>query len=478
MLAVAVDIRRWLRGDRHTPFAERLDRDREIGRLLPADTDTERVVGWWSRVDRGKCAEQPQGERLGSMRRIATAILFAMGLGLGGSVAGVALGYQGDYPVNLLALLGVVVGIPLILLIVTVMLLPGRVPGLAAVRDAVSGFNPGRWAGALLDRLAGVELFAALRSGSSFARWQLVVFSQWLAVGFFVGVLGICWLLIAFTDLAFGWGTTLQIDATAVFQWFSVLSEPWSGWLPVAAPSLELVEASRFYRLQAGGINAARAAQLGEWWPFVLMTIFAYGLLPRLLLLAVGGWRLQAATRSLLRDDPEVTALLDRLNTPRVGFEGELESEPKATDESVPAPDSVAVDVNTVVVIWNEAISVAAAGQWLQSHLGAAAGELVGLSVLQSEAEQRRLLAELPEDVQRFVVITKGWEPPLLEFSDFLNVVRDMLGSSVSLMVVPVDVNGMSVLRDHRAVWSRALAHQHDPRLYVAAADEMSASST
>ena len=133
--------------------------------------------------------------------------LFGVGVG------SVAFAYDGSHPVNLLALLGVLVGMPLCLLLLTlVFLLPVRIPGLASVREAVSVLNPGRWAGAWLDRFSGLTLYGGFSDGQSgFARWQLVVFSQWLACGFFVGVLSVGWMLVAVTDLAFGWSTTLRV---------------------------------------------------------------------------------------------------------------------------------------------------------------------------------------------------------------------------------------------------------------------------
>ena len=44
MLAEVVDIRRWLREDRRTPFAERLERDRAIGRALPERGAVDRLL--------------------------------------------------------------------------------------------------------------------------------------------------------------------------------------------------------------------------------------------------------------------------------------------------------------------------------------------------------------------------------------------------------------------------------------------------
>jgi len=69
--------------------------------------------------------------------------------------------------------------------------------------------------------------------------------------------------------------------------------------------------------------------------------------------------------------------------------------------------------------------------------------------------------------VRRVVLITKGWEPPLLEFMDFLGLVREALGSDASMTVVPLDVSRQRVRADDRDVWSRALARVRDSRVYV-----------
>ena len=70
------------------------------------------------------------------------------------------------------------------------------------------------------------------------------------------------------------------------------------------------MEVSRYYRLETDLVSEARAVELGGWWPFVLMCVLTYGLAPRLVLLAFGSWRLSFATRAMIRQDPEVLALL------------------------------------------------------------------------------------------------------------------------------------------------------------------------
>ncbi|MEQ8860550.1 MAG: DUF2868 domain-containing protein [Pseudomonadales bacterium] len=475
-----MEIRRWLHDDRSTPYSERLERDRAIGRALDQHRAVDRVLAWWDDVRASESAALGDahglGERVVVGRRLASAGLALFGLLLGAAVVGVALGYDGRYPVNLFTLLGVLVGLPLLMLLFTLLLLPGRVPGLRALQSVIAGMNPGRWAGAWLDRFLGADLFAPglLRSGGTgaFSKWQLLVFSQWLALGFFAGALSVALLRVTFTDLAFGWSTTLNVDAALVHRALATLAAPWAGWLPDAAPDAALVEASRFFRLEEGGMPQARAAQLGAWWPFVLMTMVVYGALPRLLLLLFGGWRLRRATVALLLDDPEVSALLDRMDAPLLALGGSSEEERlEAEREGLPAPRELPSTQGLVLLVWNAAADRGTARRWLADHLGASAEASADVGILQREDAQRGTLADVRQaldgPVRRVVLVTKGWEPPLLEFMDFLGLVREAFGGEATITVVPLNVSASAVEADDRDVWARALARVRDPRLYV-----------
>lgn len=482
LLATAIDVQRWLREDRETAYAERLRRDRDIGRgqtqagSIGRWSDLKRIVDWWTKVrsvaaGNSAAAVTDVGHRVIGLRRVAQVLLTVLGVVLGAVVGTVAFSYQGDYPVNLIALLGVLVGVPLLLLAGTLLLLPGWLPMGSAVRGALGGVNPARWAAGWLDRLTELRLFGATASGrvsAPFARWQLVVFSQWLAVGYFFGVVVAAWVLIAVTDLAFGWSSTLDLAPAQVHGWLTTLALPWSSWLPGAVPDAELVSASRFFRLETGGMPQARAVQLGQWWPFVLMMILTYGLLPRLLLLAFGGWRLRSATRRLLLDDPEVTALLDRLRTPSVSFEGDDLEGSLDIAEALSGPERIAVEPGTVGIVWNSALTPAQASGWME----APDIRVLSLAVWDDAAAQRKRLGEELSGAARLLIFTKGWEPPLLEFLDFLDGVRSAIGPRTSITVVPINVAADAVEPADRDVWARALSRRDDPRLYVLQATE------
>jgi len=467
LLADVVDIRRWLEVDAQTPFDRRVARDREIGRSLDSSDDLKRVLGWWRTVRTDDV--EHFGLRLTRLVGLACVLLFAGGLLFGMAVSSVAFGYDGSHPVNLLALLGVLVGTPLILLVLTlIFLLPVRLPGVDAVRDAVSVLNPGRWVGAWLDRFSGLRLHGGFSTReTAFARWQLSVFSQWFAIGFFTGVLLLGWMRVAVTDLAFGWSTTLEVDAATIHAVFGTLSIPWQNWLPAAVPDLNLVEVSRFNRLETAPISTERAVQLGGWWPFVLMTIVVYGLVPRLLLLAVGRWRAASATRSMLCQNSEVVGLLDRLAAPHLGFEQEEEDGAVVESGRAPAPPLTERAGNTGILIYNDALGSGAAASWAGAELGVAGARSAAVGVWLPSDDVREKLAAFGSDLERLVVFTKGWEPPLLEFSDLLSLTRENIGNDATIVVVPIDAAGSRVTSSDRDVWARFLARHEDPKLYV-----------
>lgn len=473
LLADAVDLDRWLTRDRELAYERRLERDRRIGIGIASDDPLQRLMQWWQQVSEPSDDVQADllGMRIVRLKTLLSVGLLLIGLFIGVFVASAALAYDGSYPVNLLLLLGVLVGLPLLLLIATLLTLPGWLPGRRSLSETFAALSLGRWAMSWLDRIvSGSEsgsLFDPARY-SAFTRWQLVLFSQWFAVGFFLGVLLSMWLLVAFSDLAFGWSTTLQLRSESVHGAFSAMAVPWAGWLPQATPDLALTEASRYQR----GAESFDVSRLGEWWPFVMMTVLTYGLLPRGLLLIAGAWRLRRATRQWLLNNPEITALLDRLDSPELSFAAA--PEPPGTLEAprVLAPIPLAAQDGVALLIWNEALSVAQAQEFAAQVLMVPAGSLHEFSIRDSAADQEQKLAALGTQLsggERLIIIAKGWEPPLLEFLDFLTAVRARCPQT-SIAVAPVDVSGRAILDTDREVWARTLARSHDPRLYVLAA--------
>jgi hypothetical protein len=295
------------------------------------------------------------------------------------------------------------------------------------------------------------------------------VFSQWLAVGYFFGVVSAGLVLVAISDLAFGWSSTLDLDTESVHGAFAFMSLPWQSWLPGAAVDLELVTGSRYYRLETEPVSVAEAAALGAWWPFVLMTILVWGLAPRLLLLVFGSWRRRLALRDLLCRNPEVLALLDRLRPPHVDFGPELEEESGTAGRVKAAAPPLNSADDTGVLVWNQSVTEESARRWLTDRLGVPGGPLLSLGARDGSEGWVATLGEFLQGraPKRLVIFSKGWEPPLLEFSDFLDALRASIGDAATIVVVPINTRNDGIEPEDREIWAEFLGRHGDARLYV-----------
>jgi hypothetical protein len=122
-LAEAIDIPLWLERDRETPWAERVRRDRAIGRELTtrSPSRTARVMHWWQAV----ALEQSEPERGRAvarlLRRLGPIMLAVVALSGSGLAAAVPR-YDGSDPINILVVFGLLVALPAVLLVASLAL--------------------------------------------------------------------------------------------------------------------------------------------------------------------------------------------------------------------------------------------------------------------------------------------------------------------------------------------------------------------
>lgn len=141
-----------------------------------------------------------------------------------------------------------------------------------------------RLAGRMVRKLAGGisgDLWARLTRGGkgygSAVGWRLGRMSQGAAVAFNLGIIAGFLACLWFLGVGFYWQSTLM-NPERVSGWFDMIATPWSwsGWgLPRdwSEESYDTLH-GRFYEMQGGR----------EWWPFLMMAVVVWGLLPRLLL--------------------------------------------------------------------------------------------------------------------------------------------------------------------------------------------------
>lgn len=493
MLGFLLDVTGALEQDRELPLDARHRRDRALAlehRWRPHDgTAAERLKalhGWWQAV--GAAAERPEGLPLPAApgvdraRRLGLLLLLLLGLLGGAAATSVALRYDGSAPINLVGVLGVLVVLPAVLLLATLALLPGRLPGLGWLQDVFASFSPGQWVSAWLNRRApdgrfgwfggpGAVPAAGLRRGlRDIGKWQLLLFGQAFATAFFIASLVVIVLRVTFSDLTFGWSTTLRVEAESVVALVGAASAPFQALWPAAVPDPELVRLSQFNR--AADLAPQQVARLGDWWPFLLGAVALYGLLPRLLLTALAGWRLRATQRRVLLRDARVEQLFERMSTAVVDHEVDL---PETVSVSVPGsreiPDAATsqrIGVaagGTALLNWNSAVAADALPAWCAAHLSGDVTLSVALSAQTPMAQEQVELEAL--NAQLALVLVKGWEPPLLEFADFAHRVQSALGPEGRVLIVPVGLEGQAPAPMDLSVWTQTLGRLEDVRISV-----------
>ncbi len=138
-----------------------------------------------------------------------------------------------------------------------------------------------------------------------------------------------------FTDLAFGWGTALNVSPGTIHGIAQFIALPWS-WLfgeGVGFPTLEQVQGSRISLKDPLFIMDAEA--LRSWRSFLVLAVFTYGLLPRLVLLALSMQRVRRTLDALPFTHQRTQSLYARMITPQLRTAGQTHQGPEMP---IPAP--------------------------------------------------------------------------------------------------------------------------------------------
>lgn len=482
-LGDVVDLARQLAADDAASGPGLRHRDRAVGREFAhlEHQPPRQLLAWLHRVQTGSVAG-----RVNALHRLGLALLAIGGLAAGWGAAAVVYAYDGTHPVNIIHVLAVFVLLPLVMLVgFGLGLLPARrVPGLGGVQDVVGLLSPGRLQRLLARRLPQEHrdtVAAWLGRGQAHRRlygrvdrWMVAHSSQTFALSFHLGAVACALYLIAFSDLAFAWSTTLQVDAGRLERWTTLLSAPWAWAWVDARPSLELIESTRYFRLGEGSFPAAQSpAGLGGWWPFLAMSMATYGVLPRLLTLLLTRARLQAALRRTFLHLPGLEDVRMRLNHALVETQAD-EAEQGARDDAAAAPAGNVTTLHdgpVAVIVWASAAEAGAAtGGWLGVRVASwhAAG---GAGTLEADRQAIASATGSNGGDPALLVLVKAWEPPMAELTDFLRDLRAAGGERRRVHVLPVGPTAAGAptrAADHHTdLWRRALARLGDPWLSV-----------
>jgi fructose-specific component phosphotransferase system IIB-like protein len=413
------------------------------------------VLHWWQEIQ-SKSDTGRVGQAVVTFFSRVSWIVIALGVIAGMTLASALLHYDGSQPINVLVLLVFLILIPLLLFLLSLML-----PVLSS-SSTLSGLNAGSMVFSVLKNKSPAlqAFFSSSRSDHSkdiLLRWRLMLYSQQFGLALAVSALLVLLARVSFSDLAFGWSTTLDIEASTLTPWVQGLAGPWAAWFPDAVPSSSLIEQSRFFRLDSG-VSKLSAQALTAWWKFVAMCLVVYGIGFRLLALWFASFNYKQATIKLLMQHSEVTALLDRFDAPLGSGQAQVSS---ITAESAASNDASNYDIQNadLVICWNGALPN---GKQVQHKKIIRVG---GEHALQKSDEL--LNNQNTENVRNIHIFTKAWEPPLLEFHDFIKTLRKNFGNNTSISIQPIAAENSARNKTDLEIWRHSLEKLQDSKVYV-----------
>ena len=481
LLADLVDIQDQLKRDLNTDQDALNARDRDIGlsgnfKGLNSRGGTPHKLRQWIAALRRRDPDAYRGHQAQKSVSVLILCMWSFGVLVGWALTHTVLAYDGSQPINIIHCILILIATQVFTLLLLVAL---SVFGLSAILGALSILNPA----SIIVKLAGMlhpqwaqtlRRLLSPQTSTDLAQLHqplLVYLSQYFTIGLNLGMIAALLYLVTTSDLAFGWNTTLDIDSAMAYQWFKGLGILWETLLPSAIPTEQLVESSRYYRLE-GALkdNFAPAEVLGTWWLYLLVGIVIYGLLPRLVTLLISGSLYDRVIHNTIGASPGAHQVVLRLASPLVRTQS-MEDEIR-TNDNIAKPAlrarQYAYPLPSVMIEWaatselNPARPPTTSNRQSWLNIGDKALADIGISPVsyfsaggyQSIDQDQQLVAHIVElKPQGVTILVKGWESPTLEFVDFVDDLGQKLVDKTTLIVLLASVDQVPISNTQIQSW-------------------------
>jgi hypothetical protein len=434
-------------------------------------------------------------------------LIFFIGLLAGGGLAGSLLIYSGTAPVNVSVYLGLFVLLQLLLLGLQTLFflqrklrrtglessvlyaLIGRllIRGVDWLRRRVQRKMSGR------QRLDLAGLFGEGRQRREHATllvWPAFILAQLGGIGFNLGVLGATLGKVVFSDIAFGWQSSLQLSAEAVVRLVQAIALPWSWFLPAAYPGLEQIRGSQMVLKE--GMYHLTTGDLVSWWPFLCCAVVVYGLLPRLILLGLGVVQRRRALERMPFSAAGLRRLVRRMLTPRIDASG-ADTTRRTPLAVLPSGKNEELDGPAIVVSWAEPTDET--GTWfalipdelyadcppgiltelLLHHTGTPAIQPLRYGV--PGVTEEMSLAPLVESAGKgrlagILFLQEAWQPPLRETASLFRNLRRIAGNEIPIIILLIGKPSAQTIftevsAEHLEIWKKTMHMDGDPNLDI-----------
>lgn len=437
------DLAEQLELDKELPVQLARERDHAIADKCSATDDPGRLMFWLNAVaaqrDRASTRKDPWLSE-SSVALIGHLLAFFFGFS---GMAAFLLG-SGRGLVNVFMFLLLFVLIQFLLCLAAVIVMSFTLGG--ARQPLVLPVNPARLlvARAFPDR-------RYLREAQSVVRMVFLRYGQELGAVFTLGAMGAFFVVLALNDFTFVWGSTFNLSDTFVEDMTSGMAAPWSSWLPQATVSSDLIFATR-YHPAITSLSPDNIEDMRGWWPFLIMSMLCYALLPRLVLWVLSRFFYRREMRGAITSLPGAERVLTRMKTPLVTTQGEPGGVYVPSHKRADVP----LDPGLLLLNWANALSPEDVATF-EAFAPVADGNIVNAGLGSVPQELERLAAKFGKPPEHLYVAVKSWEPPMADLADFLDNFSTVPRCTLFLVPMPHKPVSATRLGDWN-VFARALS--------------------
>ena len=412
-------------------------RDRAIGEKCETEDDVARLLFWLK-----KMPDQDADNHRPAISEASVAAIVRIGALIMGFVGMSSFLVSGDGLVNVFAFFLVFVVIQFVFCLFSVWVI------VRSVRDnppTVLPINPINY---LFSKMVPDKRF--YRECQSVIRILALRYGQEMGLIFTLGAILAFFVVLLLSGFGFVWGSTFGVTEGLVKVLADAVSAPWAGAVSSAMVSNDIIMASQFQQgvTQFGNTEILVTRQ---WWPFLIMSMSVYALLPRAILWWLTRIFYRRGMRLSLLASPGAERILSRMKTPHVTTEGE-----SPVDREHLAPHEGVVDTNWVLIDWAGALAFCDRDEF--EELRSVPADRIGVAGTGSLSEDLACAQWVSGlKPQRLLVVVKAWEPPMADLQDFIGATSAVTRCTLCLLPLKGRVIKEAGIRDWRA-FSRELA--------------------
>ena len=423
-------------GDKLASVQTLRQRDHAIGLRCTATDDVARLTYWLHNVtDSGASSQRLAQSWLTEASAAFVARLVAAVLGFMSMATFLWSGGQGLVNVFIFLLLFVLVQI--VFCLASALVMAGSIRGNA---PAVLPINPARL---VVSRVFPDKRY--LRESQSVVRLLLLRYGQEFGAIFTLGAVAAFFVVLAFSDFTFVWGSTFAVSDDFVRGLTSSLAAPWSAWLPSATVSPQLIAESRYHPALTD-LSQANIVSMRGWWPFLIMAMLSYALLPRIILWGLSRLFYVKLMRTSFTRYPGAQGIFARMKSPVVNTQA---LEPEAGAGHVAAA-LVPLDEGLMLLNWAGALVPDDLGRFDEVRAVPSANVMAaGLGSLDEDKQCTDRINEYGPE--RLLVAVKAWEPPMADLRDLLDSLQRVTHCTLYLVPLPHRAVAEQNLQEWRA---------------------------